>query len=131
MHRAGVSVAAVPLYRMFCQATGLGGSGYLASTAGLSDEQLERVERMRKVERRLLKINFNADTHSAMQWQFKPQQREIWVHPGETALAFYTATNATDRPIVGISTYNVVPYEAGLYFGKIQCFCFEEQVRLL
>lgn len=47
--------------------------------------------------------------------------------PGETALAFYTAKNPTDKPVVGISTYNVVPFEAGQYFNKIQCFCFEEQ----
>lgn len=48
--------------------------------------------------------------------------------PGETALAFYTAKNPTDVPVVGISTYNVVPFEAGQYFNKIQCFCFEEQM---
>ena len=47
--------------------------------------------------------------------------------PGETALAFFTATNPTDRPIVGVSTYNVIPYDAAPYFNKIQCFCFEEQ----
>lgn len=50
------------------------------------------------------------------------------MYPGETALAFYTATNPTDVPVVGISTYNVVPFEAGQYFNKIQCFCFEEQM---
>jgi len=62
-----------------------------------------------------------------MRWDFKPQQREIKLVPGETALSFYTATNNTDKPITGIATYNVVPFEAGLYFNKIQCFCFEEQ----
>lgn len=72
-------------------------------------------------------IRFNADTSAAMQWQFKPHQREIKVVPGETALAFYTARNVTDKPITGIATYNVIPFEAGLYFNKIQCFCFEEQ----
>ena len=53
--------------------------------------------------------------------------RPVQVRPGETALAFHTATNPTDRPIDGIATYNVVPFEAGAYFNKIQCFCFEEQ----
>jgi hypothetical protein len=48
--------------------------------------------------------------------------------PGETSLAFYTATNPTDKPVIGISTYNVIPYDAGQYFNKIQCFCFEEQM---
>ena len=62
-----------------------------------------------------------------MRWNFKPQQTEIKVIPGETVLAFYTATNPTDEPISGVSTYNVVPFEAGQYFNKIQCFCFEEQ----
>ncbi len=62
-----------------------------------------------------------------MLWQFKPQQREIKVVPGETALAFYTAKNTSNKPITGMATYNVVPFEAGLYFNKIQCFCFEEQ----
>jgi Cytochrome oxidase assembly factor len=50
------------------------------------------------------------------------------VSPGETALAFYTACNPTDDPVTGISTYNVIPFEAGQYFNKIQCFCFEEQL---
>jgi len=62
-----------------------------------------------------------------MRWNFKPQQYEIKVMPGETALAFYTAKNPTDKAVTGISTYNVVPFEAGAYFNKIQCFCFEEQ----
>ncbi len=62
-----------------------------------------------------------------MEWNFEPQQQEIKLVPGETALAFYTASNPTDEPIVGVATYNVVPFRAGLYFNKIQCFCFEEQ----
>lgn len=62
-----------------------------------------------------------------MRWNFRPQQTAIRLVPGETALAFYTATNPTDEPITGISTYNVIPFEAGQYFNKIQCFCFEEQ----
>ncbi|XP_046660305.1 cytochrome c oxidase assembly protein COX11, mitochondrial isoform X3 [Homalodisca vitripennis] len=63
-----------------------------------------------------------------MRWNFKPQQHEIKVMPGETALAFYTARNPSDKPVIGISTYNVVPFDAGQYFNKIQCFCFEEQL---
>ena len=56
-----------------------------------------------------------------------PQQRAVKVVPGETALAFYTAHNPTNAPVTGVSTYNVTPMRAGLYFNKIQCFCFEEQ----
>lgn len=72
-------------------------------------------------------MKFNADTEAAMRWNFRPQQSLIKVLPGETALAFFTAINPTDVPVNGVSTYNVVPYEAGQYFNKIQCFCFEEQ----
>lgn len=82
---------------------------------------------MKPVKDRLIRVHFNADIGAAMLWNFKPQQREIRVAPGETALAFYTAKNPSDRPVIGISTYNVVPYDAGQYFNKIQCFCFEEQ----
>lgn len=82
---------------------------------------------MEPVKDRIIKVRFNADLAASMRWNFKPQQYEIKVAPGETALAFYTARNPTDRPVTGISTYNVVPFEAGAYFNKIQCFCFEEQ----
>lgn len=116
----GMSYAAVPLYRLYCQATGLGG------TTG-AGRGAERLEEMRPVRERVLKVTFNADVHAGLQWNFRPQQSEIYVVPGETALAFYKAKNPTDKPIIGISTYNVVPFEAGQYFNKIQCFCFEEQ----
>lgn len=82
---------------------------------------------MEKIKDRVLKIRFNADIGASMRWNFRPQQYEIRIVPGETALAFYTAKNPTDLPVTGISTYNVIPFEAGAYFNKIQCFCFEEQ----
>ncbi|XP_060619978.1 cytochrome c oxidase assembly protein COX11, mitochondrial [Anolis sagrei] len=117
---AGLSYAAVPLYRLYCQATGLGGS----AVAGHGSDQIETME---PVKDRIIKVTFNADVHASLQWNFRPQQTEVYVVPGETALAFYKAKNPTDKPIIGISTYNVVPFEAGQYFNKIQCFCFEEQ----
>ncbi|XP_072167848.1 cytochrome c oxidase assembly protein ctaG-like [Diadema setosum] len=116
----GFSYAAVPLYTVFCQATGLGGQ----ATVG---HNVELVETMQPVKDRQIAIRFNADTAASMRWNFRPQQTEIKLVPGETALAFYSAMNPTDKPIVGISTYNVVPFDAGQYFNKIQCFCFEEQ----
>ncbi|XP_073837564.1 cytochrome c oxidase copper chaperone COX11 [Musca autumnalis] len=116
----GLSYAAVPLYRMFCQAYSYGGTTSQGHDA-------EKVETMEKVKDRIIKVRFNADVASSMRWNFRPQQYEIKVAPGETALAFYTAKNPTDHPVIGISTYNVVPFEAGAYFNKIQCFCFEEQ----
>ncbi|XP_031554128.1 cytochrome c oxidase assembly protein COX11, mitochondrial-like [Actinia tenebrosa] len=116
----GFSYAAVPLYRLYCQASGLGGTIKQAESG-------EKIEKMERQADRILRIQFNADTSKSMRWHFKPQQSHVKVAPGETALAFYTATNPTDSPITGISTYNVVPFEAGQYFNKIQCFCFEEQ----
>ncbi|XP_008836639.1 cytochrome c oxidase assembly protein COX11, mitochondrial [Nannospalax galili] len=116
----GASYAAVPLYRLYCQTTGLGGS----AVAGHASDQIEN---MIPVKDRIIKVTFNADVHASLQWNFRPQQTEIYVVPGETALAFYKAKNPTDKPVIGISTYNVVPFEAGQYFNKIQCFCFEEQ----
>lgn len=116
----GLSYAAVPLYRLYCQASGLGGT----AVAGHNTDQVETME---PVPERVIKVTFNADRHASMQWNFRPQQTEVFVVPGETALAFYKAKNPTDKPITGISTYNVVPFEAGQYFNKIQCFCFEEQ----
>lgn len=116
----GLSYAAVPLYRLYCQATGLGGTAVAGHDSSL-------VESMSPIKERVIKVTFNADTHASIQWNFRPQQTEIYVVPGETALAFYRAKNPTDKPIIGISTYNVVPFEAGQYFNKIQCFCFEEQ----
>ncbi|XP_056406601.1 cytochrome c oxidase assembly protein COX11, mitochondrial isoform X1 [Hyla sarda] len=116
----GMSYAAVPLYRLYCQATGLGGT----AVAGHSSDQIES---MKPVTDRIIKITFNADVHAGLNWNFRPQQTEIYLVPGETALAFYKAKNSTDKPVIGISTYNVIPYEAGQYFNKIQCFCFEEQ----
>ncbi|XP_077979464.1 cytochrome c oxidase assembly protein ctaG-like [Glandiceps talaboti] len=116
----GLSYAAVPLYTLFCQATGLGGQATLG-------HDIDKVETMQKVDR-LIKVRFNADTASSMRWNFKPQMTDVEVAVGETALAFYKAKNPTDKPIIGIATYNVVPFEAGQYFNKIQCFCFEEQI---
>lgn len=118
---AGMSYAAVPLYRMFCQAYSYGGT-----TAQGHDAS--KVETMEANKGRPIKIRFNADRAANMRWNFQPQQNMITVYPGETALAFYTAKNPTDQTVVGISTYNVVPFEAGQYFNKIQCFCFEEQM---
>ncbi|XP_065187125.1 cytochrome c oxidase assembly protein COX11, mitochondrial-like isoform X2 [Sycon ciliatum] len=116
----GLSFLAVPLYRAFCQKAGIGG-------VVQRGHNVSKIAKMTPVENRPLTIEFTADKGAAMKWNFKPLQSEIKIVPGETALAFYRARNPTDKPIIGISTYNVLPFEAGLYFNKIQCFCFEEQ----
>uniref|UniRef100_A0A0K0FGN2 Cytochrome c oxidase assembly protein COX11, mitochondrial n=1 Tax=Strongyloides venezuelensis TaxID=75913 RepID=A0A0K0FGN2_STRVS len=117
----GLSFAAIPLYRIFCESTSFAGTTQVA-------KDFEKIRNMEKVKERLIRVQFNADVPSSMRWNFKPLQNEIYVHPGETALAFYTAKNPTDKPIVGISSYNLTPYQAAYYFNKIQCFCFEEQI---
>ncbi|KZS14051.1 Cytochrome C oxidase assembly protein COX11 [Daphnia magna] len=91
----GLSYAAVPLYRLFCQSYSYGGT----TSANHSAEGLENIVPNSK---RILKIRFNADTSSSLTWDFKPQQAELKVALGETALAFYTATNRTNRPIDGV-----------------------------
>ncbi|KAF2905826.1 hypothetical protein ILUMI_00349 [Ignelater luminosus] len=113
-----VAYTFVPLYRLYCQS-------HLGATTHEYDEY--KVGNLTAVKTRPITVKFNADTVSSMKWNFKPQQNEITVYPGETALAFYTARNPSNRPITGISTYNILPFEAGQYFNKIQCFCFEEQ----
>uniref|UniRef100_A0AC35TFJ0 Cytochrome c oxidase assembly protein COX11, mitochondrial n=1 Tax=Rhabditophanes sp. KR3021 TaxID=114890 RepID=A0AC35TFJ0_9BILA len=117
----GLSFAAIPAYRIFCESTSFGGVTQVAS-------DFEKIQKMEKVKDRLIRVQFNADVPSSMRWNFKPLQNEIFVHPGETALAFYTAKNPTPKPIVGISSYNLTPFQAAYYFTKIQCFCFEEQI---
>lgn len=107
--------ASVPFYDWFCRVTGYGG----ATVTGLgSDEVLDRT----------IAIRFDASTERGMAWTFKPVQRQMDIRIGETGLAFYEAYNPTDRPIAGSASYNVAPYEAGGFFTKIDCFCFEEQV---
>ena len=86
----GAAYAAVPLYRVFCQTTSYGGTVK-------EGHDTEKVETMVKSEDRLLTIRFNADTAAQMRWNFKPQQPVVYVHPGETALAFYTARNPTEK----------------------------------
>lgn len=76
---------------------------------------------------RRLRITFNGSVSDVLPWKFTPQQREVRVLPGETALAFYTATNKSDEDIIGVATYSVTPGQVAPYFSKIQCFCFEEQ----
>lgn len=118
----GLSYGAVPLYRIFCMITGFGGTTQIAD---LSNHHLDSSNELRQ--NKVITVYFSGDVSDTMPWKFSPMQQEIKVMIGETALAFYSAENPTDKSIVGISTYNVNPQQAGIYFNKIQCFCFEEQ----
>ena len=112
----GLAYASVPLYALFCQVTGFGGTTQRAEAAPV-----------RQVDRSI-KVRFNADVNQSLPWRFKPEQRELTVKLGETGLAAYQAVNRADRPTVGTALYNVTPDKAGKYFNKIECFCFTEQV---
>ena len=112
----GLSFAAVPFYDWFCRVTGFGGTTGVAAAA--PDQILDQT----------VLIRFDASTAIDMPWEFKPQQHTMTVRLGENGLAFYEAYNPTDRPIAGSASYNVTPYQAGGFFTKIDCFCFEEQL---
>lgn len=112
----GLAWASVPLYDWFCRVTGFGGTPSTSTVA--SDEILDRT----------VSVRFDASIERDMPWEFRPVEREMEIRIGETGLAFYEAYNPTDRPVAGSAAFNVFPYEAGGYFTKIACFCFEEQV---
>jgi cytochrome c oxidase assembly protein subunit 11 len=111
----GLSFAAVPLYRLFCQTTGYGGTPQRADKG--ADQVLDRI----------ITVRFDGNVDPALPWRFAPEQRTMEVKIGETALAFFKATNRTQAPVTGTAVFNVSPEQAGIYFTKIECFCFTEQ----
>ncbi|KAI9819440.1 MAG: Cytochrome c oxidase assembly protein cox11, mitochondrial [Thelocarpon impressellum] len=117
-----VSYGSVPMYKMICQQTGWGGTPIKASVRA-TDDPASRLQPV--TDSRRLRITFNGSVSDVLPWKFTPQQREVRVLPGETALAFYTATNTSAADIIGVATYSVTPGQVAPYFSKIQCFCFE------
>ena len=111
----GLAFASVPLYRMFCQATGYGGVPQRAERA--PDQILDQT----------IRIRFDANVDPALPWTFAPVQRLIDIKIGETTLAYFKATNNSNVPLSGTAVFNVVPELAGRYFTKIECFCFKQQ----
>lgn len=114
----GAGYASVPLYRLFCQVTGYGGTTQRASA-----EKLAGV----KVAGKMVRVRFDANTAPGMPWMFKPQQVTQDLRIGERKIATFEAKNFSRRPITGTAIFNVSPEQAGRYFNKIQCFCFTEQ----
>jgi cytochrome c oxidase assembly protein subunit 11 len=112
---AGLSFAAVPLYRLYCQVTGYQGTTQKAEKG--SDIVLDRV----------VKVHFDANTAAELPWTFEPMQSSLEVKVGENTLAFYKATNNSDKPTTGTAVFNVTPDSVGSHFNKVQCFCFTEQ----
>lgn len=115
--------AAVPLYRLFCQVTGFGGTTQVASEA----EADAAAKAAAQTGGATYSIRFDANTSSQLPWTFKPVQRTDTVTVGQRDMAIYTAKNLSAVPITGNATFNVEPEQAGKYFHKIQCFCFTEQ----
>jgi len=108
-------VFSVPLYRLFCAATGAGGT--VRQSAASESQGSERT----------ITIRFSTDVAPGLAWRFEPRQKEVTVRLGEQALAYFRAQNLSDHQIVGHATYNVTPTKVGIYFNKIQCFCFTEE----
>jgi cytochrome c oxidase assembly protein subunit 11 len=112
----GLSFAAVPLYSIFCRATGFGGA-------------TQRVEQAAKsTVDRTIEIRFATKTDRGLPWEFKPNQNSVTLKVGQTGMATFHAHNGSGEPIVGTAVYNVTPEKAALYFDKIQCFCFTQQM---
>jgi cytochrome c oxidase assembly protein subunit 11 len=110
------SYAAVPLYRMFCQFTGYNGT-------------TQRVEQASSVVLdRKMRVTFDANVAPGLEWEFKPVEREVNPRIGETIQVNFTAVNKSNEPQRGQAVFNVTPGEAGAYFNKVQCFCFNETV---
>ena len=111
----GMAFAAVPLYRLFCEITGFGGTPGI-STAG----PLAAIDRD-------MTVRFDANVSGGLPWTFRPVERSVSFKVGEVMEVAYEVTNASSETTWGTSTYNVTPFISGGYFHKIQCFCFEAQ----
>jgi cytochrome c oxidase assembly protein subunit 11 len=109
-----LAFASVPLYRVFCQVTGFGGTTMKAEAApGAVAGQIG--------------VRFDANISPTLPWKFEPEQETVRIHPGARTTIYYDATNSTARSTTGQAIFNVTPEAAGKYFSKIECFCFTEQ----
>ena len=111
----GLSFASVPLYRLFCAATGFGGATQRAEAAPT------------RIASGLITVRFDAQVAPGLDWQFRPLQDAIAVHPGAQNEAYFRAVNHATAPITAQAVFNVTPAKAGIYFDKLQCFCFSNQ----
>jgi cytochrome c oxidase assembly protein subunit 11 len=111
----GLSFASVPLYRLFCAATGFGGTTQRAEVAPT------------RIAVGLITVRFDAQLAPGLDWEFRPLKDAISVHPGAQNQVFFRAVNRTAAPVTAQAVYNVTPTKAGIYFDKLQCFCFNRQ----
>ncbi len=113
----GLGYASVPLYRMFCQATGFGGTTQRSETGVAPGEVVGKI----------INVRFDANVSPSLPWTFAPEKTIERTAIGARKMAFFTATNLSDHAITGTAAFNVTPELAGAYFTKIQCFCFTSQ----
>lgn len=113
----GLGFASVPLYRIFCEQTGFGG------TTRRADPDVQ----VRVATGHSMSIRFDSNVQPGMPWQFYPEQRTDTVTIGRKNMAIFIAKNMSDKPVTGTASFNVTPTQAGAYFTKIQCFCFTQQ----
>jgi len=114
----GLGFAAVPLYRLFCAAT-----GYNGTTQRVDDQVAEQVQAASNT----VSIRFDANVERGMPWKFKPLQTTDQITIGVRDMALFWAKNTSNAPLTGTASFNVQPEQVGKYFNKIQCFCFTEQ----
>jgi cytochrome c oxidase assembly protein subunit 11 len=112
----GLAFSAPPLYDLFCRVTGFGGTTQVAQAA--PSQVLERT----------IEVRFDANVAPGLPLEFRPKDISSRLRLGETGLAFYEVRNTSDRPVTVVATYNVTPHKTGIYFQKLECFCFQERV---
>jgi cytochrome c oxidase assembly protein subunit 11 len=112
----GLSFAAVPFYSWFCRTTGYGGTTQVAKA------------RPTQTSDRTITVRFDSNVAAGLPWRFEPERRTIDVKLGEVVTVYYSVINEAARPTAGQAGYNVSPSTVGIYFEKINCFCFTEQV---
>lgn len=110
-----LTFASGPLYRAFCSATGYGGTPQLAKAGSAAEGARELI------------VRFDANVAPGLAWTFAPEEPQVRLRTGQTTTIFYKVTNLSDRDTAARAAYNVSPENAGAYFDKISCFCFEEQ----
>ncbi len=111
-----MAYASFPLYNLFCKVTGFGGTTQVAFEGSATKGM------------RQYTVQFDSNVENGLAWKFKPEQRQITVRSGDNTLVFFSAENEAEEPSTGTATFNVTPDKVGVYFNKVQCFCFTNQI---
>lgn len=111
----GLGFAAPTLYSIFCEVTGFGGKTRVATAPST------------RILARTITVRLDSNIEPGMALQFKPEAISRDIRLGETGVAYYSLTNLSAEPVSAIASYNVAPHKVGIYFQKLECFCFEVQ----